>query len=85
MRRLLFLVLLCAVGLAVVGYYRDWFRVSTGDKAGGTTDVGVTVDKDKIKADVRKAEDSAKDLGSKAKAKIDEARPRETSESGTAR
>ena len=85
MRKLLFVVLLCAVSEAVFGYYRDWFHVSTSDKVGGATDVGVTVDKDKIKADVRKAEDSAKELGTKAKAKIDEARPRETSESEMSR
>jgi len=74
MRRLslfnvLFIVVLCVVG---IGFYRGWFVLSShsDDNAGGhKVDVNLSVDQDKMKADVKAVEAKAKDLtGSAANA-----------------
>ncbi len=54
MRRLLFFIVLLAAVVVAVGYYRQWFTLSTaGDDS--KYNINVEVDKEKIKADKEKA------------------------------
>ena len=63
MRRLLVLLLLVVAVVVGVGFYLDWFHVSTGGtKDAGPMNVGVTIDKDKMKADAEAAKEKAKGL-----------------------
>jgi hypothetical protein len=56
MRKLLVVLLLIVAGVGALGVYMDWFQFSTGsDKNSGKVGAGVTIDKDKIKADAEKA------------------------------
>ncbi|HEY1378621.1 MAG TPA: hypothetical protein VGF55_17610 [Gemmataceae bacterium] len=67
MVRVLGVLLLLAAGVAALGYYMDWFHVSTGGTKGAVPmTVGVTIDQDKIKADAEAAKEKARSLGSKA-------------------
>lgn len=64
MKKVLFIVLLCLVG---IGFYRGWFALSS--HRGGESnkvDINLTVDPDKAKADVEKAKEETTDLGGKA-------------------
>jgi hypothetical protein len=50
------LVLLLVVGVAGLGYYREWFHVgTTTNPQTGHKGVEVTVDQDKMKGDIEKA------------------------------
>jgi hypothetical protein len=55
MKRLLFLVVLLAAGIAALGYHQGWFTVTTETTADGKSSTTVTVDKEKIKTDADKA------------------------------
>ena len=68
MRFLLVLVVLLLVGVAGLGFYRGWFRLSTNstDQRPSAT---ITVDKDKIHADEDKATEKVKGLGRDVKDK----------------
>jgi hypothetical protein len=63
------------VALLGIGFYRGWFSVSTSspDPKGGKVNVNVSLDKGKMKSDVKKAEEKVKEeikeLEGKAKAK----------------
>jgi hypothetical protein len=75
---LVVLVLLVAVVLGV-GFYRDWFQFSRGDgdeKANPT----ITVDQEKIKADMEKAREKAQEAVKKAKEKVGGAPAKEQQE-----
>ena len=50
--KLLAVVLIC---LAAIGFYRGWFRMSSPNPESEST-IGVSVDKGKMKADIKKAE-----------------------------
>jgi len=56
MKALLFVVVLFLVGIAGLGFYRNWFNISTSstDQKPSAT---FTVDKDKIHADEQAAKD----------------------------
>jgi len=62
-------LLLLAVGLAGLGFYRDWFHLgSESDSDAGQTEIRLTIDHNKITADV----DHAKQwLRSKSKSKTE--------------
>jgi hypothetical protein len=66
---LAFLALVVIVVLGV-GYYLDWFKVSSSG-SDSTMNINTQVDKNKIKADVehakQKVQDTAKDLQEKVK------------------
>ena len=69
MRTLMFVVVLLLVGIVGVGFYRNWFQVST-DNTDQRPSATVTVDKDKIHADEQKAKDKMEGFGQEAKEKI---------------
>jgi hypothetical protein len=62
MKRFLIVVVVLVGAIAAVGLYRGWFTVgwAHGD---GTGQVTGTVDKDKIEADKKRAEDEIHRLG----------------------
>ena len=53
-------LLICVVG---IGFYRDWFSLSSSkpDAERDKVNVSVSVDKDKMKADVREAKQKVKE------------------------
>ena len=63
MRALLKVSLVLVIGLVVIGFYRGWFGLSRpqSDAAGNKVNVNLSVDKNKIKADVNKAEQKVKE------------------------
>jgi Na+/H+ antiporter NhaB len=65
MKRFLILAVLILVGLA---FYLKWVRVASSS-TDGKSGVTVTVDKDKIKEDERKAREKVQDLGHDVKDK----------------
>ncbi|MGA2618327.1 MAG: hypothetical protein ABSF26_12005 [Thermoguttaceae bacterium] len=64
MKALLFVVVLFLVGIAGLGFYRNWFNISTSstDQKPSAT---FTVDKDKIHADEQAAKDEVHGLAKK--------------------
>ena len=64
MRTLLVVAVLLLVGIAVLGFYRGWIRVST-DNTDQKPSATITVDKDKIHADEEKAREKVQGLGQK--------------------
>jgi hypothetical protein len=69
MRTLLFVVVLLLVGIAGLGFYRGWFRLSTAN-TDPQPSATLTVDKDKIHEDEQTAKDKAQGFGQEAKEKI---------------
>ena len=68
MRRLLVLLLVLAVGVGALGYYRGWFQVSTREADGGVP-VDVTLNREKLKQDAERAKAKVKDLTAPDKGK----------------
>jgi hypothetical protein len=70
--QLLLVLLICLVG---IGFWLGWFSLSrpAPDKEGNKVNVNLSVDKDKMKSDVKKAEEKVKEeikeLEGKMKAK----------------
>lgn len=64
MIRLLGVLAVLAICIIGIGFYRDWFVLS-GKKAdvGNKVKVGLTVDPDKAKEDVKSVKEGVKDLG----------------------
>lgn len=75
MRSLIKVLVVPLIFLVGIGLYRGWFSVSSPkpDAGGDKVNVNVTVDKGKIRSDVRKAEQKVKEeikgLEGKAQAK----------------
>jgi uncharacterized protein YxeA len=69
MSRILAAVLLLLVVVIGLGYYRDWFHVST-DHTERKTDVRITVDKDKVQSDADRAKEKVQELEQDAKDKL---------------
>ena len=71
MRTLVVVVVLLLVGIAGVGFYRGWFRLST-DNTDHKPSATITVDKDKIQEDEQKAKEKVQGFGQEAKEKTGE-------------
>jgi hypothetical protein len=63
MRKALGTLVIIALIVAGVGFYRGWFGVSTEDQP-GETNVELRIDKDKIKQDAEAASEKARGLAS---------------------
>jgi hypothetical protein len=75
MRRLLGTLAIIVIIVVVVGVYRDWFHFTRSqDQGGETLDLGVQVDKQKIKEDQQALENKAKEFGGQLR---DKAAPEE--------
>jgi len=68
MVRLLMLIVVLGAVLAGVGFYRGWFHL-TSDNAADTSNVTLTVDKDKIQEDKNKAREKMEALEQQVKDK----------------
>ena len=66
MRTLAVVIVLLLVGIAVLGFYRGWFRVST-ENADHKPSATFTVDRDKIQEDEHRATDKVHSFGQGAK------------------
>jgi hypothetical protein len=63
MRSLIKLAIVLLICLVAIGFYRGWFSFSspTTDAQGDKVNVNMSMDKDKIKSDVKKAEEKVKE------------------------
>jgi len=68
MRGLFVIVVLLLIGVVALGYYRDWFKVTTANDS-KAVNVNVTVDKEKVKEDEEKAKEKLKEVGGQIKDK----------------
>ena len=65
MKKVLFVLLLCVIGIAL---YRGWFVLTSHSRdESNKVDVNLTVDPDKAKADAAKVKDKTKELGDRAR------------------
>jgi len=62
MKNLIVLIVLVATCLAGVGWYRGWFTVTNEPAGNEKSKITVTVDKEKIHADEKKAADKAREV-----------------------
>jgi hypothetical protein len=75
MRKILFALLVLAAVVIGLGYYLEWFTFSS--TAGDKPNISLTVDKEKIGADVQKAKEKITTEAGNAKEKIkDSAEPK---------
>ena len=79
MRAFLIVVIVLLVGIAALGFYRGWFRLSP-DSTDQKSSATFTVDQDKINADGDEAKESFQELGDKAKEAVGGSTEKETSE-----
>lgn len=68
MKRIFVFLVLIVIGLVGFGFYHGWFQVSS-NSSGGKTHIGITVDKNKIEEDEKKALEKVKEVGSEVKDK----------------
>ena len=67
MRKLLVILLVLALVFVAVGFYMDWFNVSTSRVGeSGTTTIDLTIDKAKMKEDTDHAKQKVSDLATKS-------------------
>ena len=71
MKTLLVVIVLLVAGIAGLGFYRGWFRLST-DNADQKPSATITVDKDKIRDDEQIAKEKVHNFGQGAKEKTGE-------------
>ena len=63
MKRFRSMLIVLAIGVVGLGFYRGWFTVSESREAvSHKVDVHVTVDPDKVKADAQTVKDKASEL-----------------------
>jgi hypothetical protein len=72
MKKLVVVFVLLLVGIAGLGFYRGWFRLST-DNTDHKPSATITVDKDKIQEDEQRAREKVRRFGQEAKEKTGEA------------
>lgn len=66
MRRLCTAIVVIAAVFVGVGFYLNWFSVSTGPTGEpGKSSIDLTIDKDKMKSDAKDAKEKIKEFGSK--------------------
>jgi hypothetical protein len=68
MRGLFGVFVVCLLGIAAVGFYQGWFQLSRNN-VGNKSNVTLSVDQDKIRADEEKVKDKVHDLGQQVKEK----------------
>jgi hypothetical protein len=63
-----------AIGVAALGFYRGWFNVEWEKKPDGTGQVIGTVDQNKIQEDRKAAEEKVRDIGHQKAAASDKSK-----------
>jgi hypothetical protein len=76
MRNLIFLLVVLAIAIGIYGYYQSWFQV-TEQKSDSKLDIGVTVDKNKVREDTEKAKEKLRDLKNQATEKTKDSSDKE--------
>ena len=71
MKNLCTLLVLLVIGIGVLGYYRDWFQLSS-DSTEKEATFHLTVDKEKLKEDEEKAKQQLQEAGKVLKEKAKE-------------
>ena len=71
MKNLCTLVVLLVIGIGVLGYFRDWFQLSS-DSTDKDATFHLTVDKEKLKEDEEKAKQHLQEAGNVLKEKAKE-------------
>ena len=71
MRKFLGTLVILAVIVAGVGFYRGWFGVTTDDQP-GETNVELKIDKERIKQDAETASEKARELADQSDDQSDE-------------
>ena len=79
MRAFLIVVVVLLVGIAALGFYRGWFRLSS-DSTDQKSSATFTVDQDRIKADGEKAKESVQEFGDKTKEAVGGSTEKDASE-----
>jgi hypothetical protein len=69
MKRLLLVLVLVVAGVAVLGFYREWFRFGS-DSADGKSNVSLSVDTHKFHEDRKSAVEGVQNLGRKTEDKV---------------
>jgi hypothetical protein len=69
MKRLLLVLVLVGVGVAVLGFYREWFTLGSGS-ADGKSNVTLSVDKEKFQDDRKSVVEGVQNLGRKTEDKV---------------
>ena len=72
MRRFLGTLVLIAIAIAALGYWRGWFYFTT-HRQGDRTNIGITVREDRIRADEKAAEKELNNLGKTVEQEIKDA------------
>jgi hypothetical protein len=71
MRKVFVVLLLLVVAGVGLGFYRGWFGFSTSrDPETGKTEAQLSIDQDKMKADVKKTKEKVGGVASQAKEKV---------------
>ena len=68
MRRLLVVFILVVVGVLILGYCREWYKVTTTNDS-KAVNVNVMLDKEKLKEDEEKAKEKLRAVGGQIKEK----------------
>jgi hypothetical protein len=68
MRRLVILLVLVVAGIVILGFYQNWFHLSTSE-TDGKTNISVTVDREKMEQDKEKAKEKVQELKQKVRDK----------------
>ncbi len=69
MTRLVGFLVIVLIVIGVIGYYQGWLNVSSANQ-GGTTNVNVTLDKEKMKESEEKAVKKVQDASRQLKEKV---------------
>ena len=78
MRKLFVVLVILAIGVAALGFYRGWFNVEWEKRPDGKGEVRGTVDEEKIKQDRNAAEERVRDLGHQKAAASEKNKDRDT-------
>ncbi len=76
MRKFLGTLVIVLLIVALVGFARGWFRLSTEDQP-AETHVELHIDKDKIREDTQKAAEKAREISGRSEARAEESLPEE--------
>jgi hypothetical protein len=71
MKRLLCIVVLLIAAVVALGYYLDWFKISTGGTE-DKTNISITIDKNKVQQDTEKAKEKTKEKAEELQNKVKE-------------
>ena len=63
MKTLMMVVLVLALCVVGLGFYRGWFVLSSQEAGGNKVDINLTVDRDKVTQDAESVKEKTSELG----------------------